>query len=280
MEDERQRRRNGDGAARCAHAGAQLAAAREAQGLPLSEAASRTHIKQDHLAAIEAMDASGLPPRPYALGFVKAYADFLGLEPAALAARFKDDIGYAAPSVHPTAEKFQAAQDAVQPASREMSLWAMLAVILFMLWCAWQIALPRDLAPPASGPAASGPAASGPAAAAIAPDVAPPVVTSLAPGGVGAEAPAIELRALDGADPVYPRTCDAGAGPVETVEVMFNVNAMGRVTGEQVIRSSNACFNDAALNAVRLWTFEPHRVEGAPRAVYDQRRVFAFDRPG
>ena len=258
MEDERQRRRNGDGAGRAAHAGAQLAAAREAQGLPLSEAASRTHIKQDHLAAIEALDASGLPARPYALGFVKAYAEFLGLEPAAIAARFKDDIGYAAPSVHPTAEKFQAAQDAAQPATREMSLWAMLAIVLFMLWCAWQIALPRDLSPlsEAGAPAARS------AAAAVAP-----------------EAPEIDLRVIDGADPVYPRTCDAGAGPVETVEVMFNVNAMGRVTGEQVIRSSNACFNDAALNAVRRWTFEPHRVEGAPRAVYDQRRVFTFDRP-
>ena len=257
MEDARERRRKGDAAARHAHAGAHLAAAREAQGLPLSEAAERTHIKQSHLAAIEAVDGASLPPRPYALGFVKAYAEFLGLEAGPIVARFKDDAGYAAPSVHPTAEKFQAAQDAAQPASREMSLWAMLAIVLFMIWCAWQIALPRNAAPS---------------------DAADALVLS-APTAAPAPPPVIDLAVIERVEPVYPRTCDAGARPVETVEVMFNVTALGRVAGEQVIRSSNACFNDAALNAVRRWTFEPHRVEGAARAAYDQRRVFTFNQP-
>ncbi len=266
MEDERLRRRNGDPGARHAHAGAHLAAAREARGLGLAEAAARTHIKQDHLAAIEALDPAGLPARPYALGFVRAYAEFLGLEAGPVVARFKEDIGYAAPSVYPTAEKFQAAQDAAQPASREMSLWAVLAIILFMIWCAWQIALPRELAAPDGAGAPPDDVAG--AAAASAAGLASPAV----------DAPAVDLRVIERVEPVYPRTCDAGAGPVETVEVMFNVDAQGRVTGEQVVRTSNPCFNDAALNAVRRWTFEPHRVEGAPRAVYDQRRAFDFDR--
>lgn len=260
MEDARERRRKGDAAARYRDAGAQLAAAREAQGLALSEAAERTHIRQSHLVAIEAVDTAGLPPRPYALGFVKAYAEFLGLEAAPIVARFKEDAGYAAPSVHPTAEKFQAAQDAAQPASREMSLWAMLAIVLFMIWCAWQIALPRD-AVPADG-----------ADALVLP----------APSAAPAPPPVIDLVVIERVEPVYPRACDAGARPVETVEVMFNVTALGRVAGEQVINSSNACFNDAALNAVRRWTFEPHRGggDGAARAVYDQRRVFTFNQPG
>lgn len=263
MEDARQRRRKGAAAARHENAGAHLAACREAQGLTLREAAGRTHIKEDHLAAIEAMDPENLPARPYALGFVKAYAEFLELDAAPIVARFKEDVGYAAPSVHPTAERFQAAQDAAQPASREMSLWAMLAIILFMIWCAWQIALPRDAAP---GAEPSAPAAT-------------PVPAAL---NVGANAapPVIELDILERVEPVYPRTCDASADPVETVEVMFNVTSLGRVAGEQVVRSSNACFNDAALNAVRRWTFEPHRVDGAARAVYDQRRVFTFNQPG
>ena len=268
MEDARERRRKGDAAARHAHAGAHLAAAREAQGLPLSEAAERTHIKQSHLAAIEAVDTAGLPPRPYALGFVKAYAEFLGLEAAPIVARFKEDAGYAAPSVHPTAEKFQAAQDAAQPASREMSLWAMLAIVLFMIWCAWQIALPREAGPSDAADAL--------------------LLTAPAPAATAAPPPVIDLVVIERVEPVYPRTCDAGARPVETVEVMFNVTALGRVAGEQVIRSSNTCFNDAALNAVRRWTFEPHRVggagggdaaTGAARAVYDQRRIFTFNQP-
>lgn len=262
MEDARQRRRKGETAARYPNAGAHLAAMREAQGLPLSEAAARTHIREEHLAAIEAVDAAGLPARPYALGFVKAYAEFLDLDAAPIVSRFKEDVGYAAPSVHPTAEKFQAAQDAAQPASREMSLWAMLAIILFMIWCAWQIALPRDVTPLGVSPdPADGPALAAPAAANALP-------------------PAIELVVVERVEPVYPRTCDAGAAPVETVEVMFNVTPLGRVAGEQVIASSNPCFNNAALNAVRRWTFEPHQAGGAARAVYDQRRVFTFNRPG
>lgn len=259
MEDARLRRRNGDSAARYSNAGAHLAAVREAQGLSLSEAASRIHIKEDQLAAIETIEVAALPARPYALGFVKAYSEFLGLDAAPIISRFKEDVGYAAPSVHPTAEKFQAAQDAAQPASREMSLWSMAAIILFIIWCAWQIALPRDVAPlNESG-----------APVTATPD---PVAAPVAP-------PVIELRIIDRVEPVYPRGCDAGAGPVETVEVMFNVTTAGRVVGEQVLRSSNACFQNAALNAVRRWTFEPHQVNGEVKAVYDQRRVFTFEQP-
>lgn len=259
MEDARLRRRNGDSAARYASAGAHLAAVRESQGLSLSEAASRTHIKEDHLAAIEAVDDAALPARPYALGFVKTYAEFLGLDPAAVVSRFKEDIGYEAPSVHPTAEKFQAAQDAAQPASREMSLWSMAAIILFIIWCAWQITLPRDVAPLDEAGA--------------------PVTATPDPVAAPAPPPVIELGVIDRIEPVYPRSCDADAAPVETVDVMFNVTPAGRVVGEQVLRSSNACFNDAALNAVRRWTFEPHKVGNEARAVYDQRRVFTFEQP-
>lgn len=258
MEDARIRRR-GETAARFPNAGAHLAAIREAQGLSLSETAERIHIKEDQLAAIEAINPAGLPARPYAIGFVKTYAEFLGLEAEPIVSRFKEDVGYAAPSVHPTAEKFQAAQDAAEPASREMSLWSMVAIILFMIWCAWQIALPQNVAPLDESGA--------------------PVTASPNPIANAPEPVAVDLRFIEEIEPVYPRTCDAGAAPVETVEVMFNVTTMGLVTGEQVLRSSNACFNEAALNAVRRWTFEPHLVAGEARAVFDQRRVFTFNQP-
>ena len=255
MQDARARRRDGDN--HYEHVGARLAAAREALGLSLKEAAGRTHIKEDHLAAIEAMTPRALPARPYAIGFVKAYAEFLDLEAAPVVARFKQDAGYEAPSIRPTAEKFQAAQDAAHGEAREMSLLAVLAVILFMIWCAWQIMLPRNTAPLGDRALEGTPA--GPA------------------DFSGANV--VDARILEEVQPVYPRRCAADARPAETVAVMFNITAAGRVAGEQIAQSSNACFDEAALNAVRRWVFEPRTVDGAARPAYDQRYVFTFQRP-
>lgn len=66
--------------------GATLRAAREAQGLSLSDIATRTRIAQRQLDAIERDDYPALPGIPYAVGFARAYARAVGLDEVAIAA--------------------------------------------------------------------------------------------------------------------------------------------------------------------------------------------------
>lgn len=61
-------------------AGALLRAARERQGLSLTEVASRTRVPTRHLEAIEVNDYAGLPSTTYATGFARAYARAVGAD--------------------------------------------------------------------------------------------------------------------------------------------------------------------------------------------------------
>lgn len=266
MEDARARRRAGELRAEDFESvGAYLRAAREACGLSLEELSARTHIKAAFLDAIEEMAVRRLPSRPFAIGFVKVYAETLELDPAPVVARFKEEAGYAAP-VDPVGERFDRPHRAeVAPERPQMSLIAVFLVILFILWCAWQITRPR----PATTPFNMQGAASGTAHQA---EVANDPIIPAAPA-------AFEARLIERVEPVYPRRCESVAADVETVEVAFNVTARGLVTGARVARSSNSCFNTAALNAARRWRFEPRMVDGAPRPAYDLRYVFRFERP-
>ncbi len=69
--------------------GALLRARREKAGLSIDEVAGRLRIKASFLAAIEKAHVSGLPQGPYAFGFVRSYASFLGLDPQKVLEDFK-----------------------------------------------------------------------------------------------------------------------------------------------------------------------------------------------
>lgn len=63
--------------------------AREDQGFYIGQIAAHLNIGSAHLEAIEADDKGSLPPQVYAVGFVRAYADVLGLDPEKMAYLFK-----------------------------------------------------------------------------------------------------------------------------------------------------------------------------------------------
>jgi transcriptional regulator with XRE-family HTH domain len=64
--------------------GSSLREAREAKGLSMSDVASSTHIKVQIIEDLEENDFSRIAAPIYGKGFIKLYAEFLGLEPQPL----------------------------------------------------------------------------------------------------------------------------------------------------------------------------------------------------
>lgn len=71
--------------------GAALKSAREFRGLTLQDVADSTRIRRAYLAAIEDMRLDELPSRPFTIGYVRAYANALGMDGEAAVERFKSD---------------------------------------------------------------------------------------------------------------------------------------------------------------------------------------------
>lgn len=72
--------------------GQDLRAARLRRGDDLATASKALKIRKDHLEALEEDRFDALPGRTYAIGFVRSYADYLGLDPVEAVERFKREI--------------------------------------------------------------------------------------------------------------------------------------------------------------------------------------------
>jgi cytoskeleton protein RodZ len=73
--------------------GEELRQARVSRGIELADVAAETKIKARFLAALEAEEWGTLPDSYYAAAFLRRYADYLGLDGADLAARFRRSQG-------------------------------------------------------------------------------------------------------------------------------------------------------------------------------------------
>jgi transcriptional regulator with XRE-family HTH domain len=62
--------------------------ARESQGITISEAAEDTKIKSETLREMEQGDFSGIPAPVYIRGFIRSYADYLGLDAADMVRKY------------------------------------------------------------------------------------------------------------------------------------------------------------------------------------------------
>jgi cytoskeletal protein RodZ len=81
--------------------GAMLAAARAAAGIELADIAKETRVPLRHLRALERDDHEAMPALPYAIGFVKAFARAVGLDPEAIAVQFRAETSKIAHSPSP-----------------------------------------------------------------------------------------------------------------------------------------------------------------------------------
>jgi|ERR1700741_242860 cytoskeleton protein RodZ len=82
--------------------GQDLRAARQRKGEDLAAVSQALKIRKEHLAALEEGDIQALPGRAYAIGFVRSYAEHLGLDPAACVERFKAEIAGRGEAEDPT----------------------------------------------------------------------------------------------------------------------------------------------------------------------------------
>src|SRR5258706_3575904 len=127
--------------------GEALRTVREARGLSVEQVAAATRVRPAHIAAIENFDIAGLPSRPFAIGYVRAYAQALRLDAEAVVARFKLEA--------PDPESGLRAPVGVRHESKpRFGSMAAVAVVLALAVVGWYIArhgmpeAPREAASP------------------------------------------------------------------------------------------------------------------------------------
>lgn len=123
--------------------GQDLRAARLRRGDDLATVSRALKIRKDHLEALEEDRIEALPGRTYAVGFIRSYADYLGLDAVQCVERFKAEIA-------------GRSETAVQPitvidedAERRMPHgWKIMAgiVVILVLYGAYQLAASADRA--------------------------------------------------------------------------------------------------------------------------------------
>ena len=72
--------------------GSEFAIAREESGIDIIQVSQRLKIRSKYIIAIELGDFQSLPALTYAIGFVRTYAEFLGLDSESSIKRFKIEI--------------------------------------------------------------------------------------------------------------------------------------------------------------------------------------------
>jgi len=123
---------DGGGQDEARRVGAELTEARERLGWTLPDIAAHLRIRLPFLTAIEQGRLDQLPGGAYAMGFVRTYAKALGLEPDAVARRFRSEV--AAVSRKPELAFPAPVPERGVPAGAVVMLGAVLAVGAYVGW--------------------------------------------------------------------------------------------------------------------------------------------------
>ncbi len=106
-----------------------LRTAREAKGLTLDQVASETRISLRHLQQIEAGAFESLPGRTYAVGFAKTFAKTVGLDPAFIAEKVREEMQLE-PMARQPSTKFEPGEASRAPSGRLVWFSVFAAVLL------------------------------------------------------------------------------------------------------------------------------------------------------
>ena len=128
---------SGDADAPLETVGQDLRAARLRRGDDLASVSRVLKIRKDHLEALEEDRLDALPGRAYAIGFVRSYADYLGLDTAVCVERFKAEIN-GRPEEPATIHLIDEDDERRLPQG-----WKIIAgiVVLLLIYGAWQLAV-------------------------------------------------------------------------------------------------------------------------------------------
>ena len=111
--------------------GAQLRAAREAQGLTLAQVAAETRIPQRHLQTIEESNFAALPARTYAIGFSRSYAKLVGLDGESVAETVRAELDAQEPRPRHRPASFEPGDPARVPSSG--LVWVVAGALVLLL---------------------------------------------------------------------------------------------------------------------------------------------------
>lgn len=120
--------------------GAVLQAARLAKGLSIEDIAAAIHVRAIQLRAIEDNNIAALPGMTYAVGFVRSYANVLGLNGVEIVQKFKADHGQS-PAQFPLAFP-EPVGESRMPDPMMIGIGAFLAILVLTVWTLY--ASPRD----------------------------------------------------------------------------------------------------------------------------------------
>ncbi len=150
--------------------GDRLREAREAKGLSLDDVARQTRIPIRHLEHIEHEEWDALPAITYSVGFVRNYANAVGLDGAALGAELRQQLGGIRSAGAVSTAYYEPADPARVPPRWIAFAAALIAVLIVVGYLAWRhhavgeadvFGPPAAEVPPATAPA---PKASAPVA--------------------------------------------------------------------------------------------------------------------
>jgi cytoskeleton protein RodZ len=121
--------------------GQDLRTARLRRGDDLAAVSRVLKIRKDHLEALEEDRVEALPGRTYAVGFIRSYADYLGLDAVQCVERYKAEIaGRADPTVQPITVIDEDAEHRMPHGWKIMAV----AVVILVLIGAYQVAASVD----------------------------------------------------------------------------------------------------------------------------------------
>lgn len=194
--------------------GQDLRAARLRRGDDLASVSRALKIRKDHLEALEEDRFEQLPGRAYAIGFIRSYADYLGIDPVQSVERFKLEIAGRGADALPAAALPAVEEDRQLPHG-----WIIIAAVVVLLvgYGIYRLAMSADSLvnqPVAAVPQQLAPAkkiVGKPAAKAAAQSVAPSTL-AVAPQPAGA--PAITVPPDGSANPQAQAAAPIPAGQV------------------------------------------------------------------